>query len=128
MSHYFFTIQVADETATELPQRPLRSSKDGTPTGRTSAQSNEMNKLAKSASNASANTMTSLADQWHSVRSTAGSRTATEDETLMHSCADTLVGDDDLHSLTDTLNDPRDLGSDDEFFSEMLPRDMNRQQ
>merc|ERR1719270_1433275 len=104
---------VADETATEtLPQRPLRGrsgSKDGTPvTGRTSQQS--MNKLTKSASGASANTMTSLADQWHSVRSTAGSRT--EDETLMHSCADTLVGDDVYPLVTESLNPPEILGSD----------------
>ena len=121
---------MADETATtDLPQRPLRrNSKDDSASGgqlgrpvsqQSSGQSSY--KIAKSASNASANTMSSLADQWHSVRSTADSTTL--DETIMHSCADTLVGDDDLHSLTDTLNDPRDLGSDDEFFSEMIPRD-----
>ena len=109
----------ADETATtagqDMPQRPLRrNSKEDC--GRISAPP-----LAKSGSAASANTMSSLADQWHSVRSV---KSTTDDETL-HSCADTLVGSDDMHSLADTLNDPRDLGSDDEFFSEMLPRDRN---
>ena len=121
---------MADETTpppTDCPQRPVRTTttQDSRPVSQQSASTGTGYKMAKSASNASANTMSSLADQWHSVRSNVDSTTL--DETLMHSCADTLVGDDDLHSLTDTLNDPRDLGSDDEFFSEMLPRDMNRQ-
>ena len=122
---------MADETTpppTDCPQRPVRTTtQDSRPVSQqsTGTSTGTGYKMAKSASNASANTMSSLADQWHSVRSNVDSTTL--DETLMHSCADTLVGDDDLHSLTDTLNDPRDLGSDDEFFSEMLPRDMNRQ-
>ena len=54
-------------------------------------------------------------------------RTTTDDDTL-HTCmdtslADTLVGSEDLHSCADTLNDQ--IGSDDEYFSEMLPRDRN---
>lgn len=94
-----------------------------TPTGRSPDPAG--NKLAKSASGASANTMTSLADQWHSVRSTLP-RSTTDDDQTLHTCHDdTLVGSDDLHSLSDTLNDPRDLGSDDEFSLEMLPRDRN---
>ena len=130
---------MADATAEppELPSRPQRSrdaSLDRTaqpkPPSRTGSRSSSrqgVHKLAKSASGASANAslMSSLVDNWHSVRSTLG-RSTTDDDPTMHSCGDdTLVGDDDLHSLTDTLNDPKDLGSDDEFYSEMLPRDRN---
>lgn len=96
--------QVADETAE--PSRPQRrNSKDSIG-------------LAKSGSAA---TMSSLADQWHSVRSTLP-RSTTDDDQTLHTCADdTLVGSEDLHSISDTLNEG--LGSDDEFSLEMLPRD-----
>jgi hypothetical protein len=116
------------------PVRPLRrnskepsSERGPTPQGRLSrsASGTSRNKLAKSASGTSANTISTL-DQWHSVRSTMP-RSTTDDDTTLHSAADTLVGSDDLHSCADTLNDPHDLGSDDEheYFSEMLPRDRN---
>ena len=66
----------------------------------------------------------SMLDQWHSVRSTLNTRNTDEDTLYTAadtSMADTLVGSDELHSVADTLNDH----SDDEYFSEMLPRDRN---
>ncbi len=115
---------MADETALpaqeNVPKRPLRrNSKD--------ASVEVLNKLAKSGSGVSAGNasmMSSLAgDHWHSVRST---RSTTDDDQTLHTCADeTLVDSEDLRSMSDTLNDPRDLGSDDEFSLEMLPRDRN---
>jgi len=122
--------QLADETtppAISPPSRPeRRNSKDvGGDSGKLSrsASGNIKSGPPRPASSASANTV-SVVDQWHSVRST---RTTTDDDTL-HTCmdtslADTLVGSEDLHSCADTLNDQ--IGSDDEYFSEMLPRDRN---
>lgn len=108
----------------EGPTRPQRrNSKDVTPTGKSPVPSTGGKGLARSGSGASANTMTSLADQWHSVRSTLP-RSTTDDDQTLHTCHDdTLVGSDDLHSMSDTLNEG--LGSDDEFSLEMLPRDRN---
>lgn len=122
-----------DQASPTPPPRPLRGNSREISSEKMPEQNlaNSPNKLAKSASGTSANTMSSLAEQFHSVRSHAGTiRSTTEDdqtlhscaETLdqtLHSCADTLVGEDDLHSLADTLNDH----SDDEFFDQMLPPD-----
>ena len=120
-----------DQSMATPPSRPIRGNSRELSTEKMQnspkplAQMQPSNKLAKSASGTSANTMSSLAEQFHSAAGTL--RSTTEDDQTLHSCADTLVGDDDLHSLTDTLNDPRDLGSDDEFFSDqMLPRDPTR--
>ena len=122
-----------DQSMATPPSRPIRGNSRELSTEKMqnvvanspSSQQPPTNKLAKSASGTSANTMSSLAEQFHSAAGTL--RSTTEDDQTLHSCADTLVGDDDLHSLTDTLNDPRDLGSDDEFFSDqMLPRDSTR--
>jgi len=114
---------VADETTPPTnqerpPSRPSRSrrnSQDPEATGRLSRSGSGRQgaKLAKSGSGSSATTMTSLADQWHSVRSTMPKSTTDDD---------TLVDPDDLHSCADTLNDQP---SDDEFTLEMLPRDRN---
>merc|ERR1711981_1097195 len=128
------TVSSHDQNMATPPSRPIRGNSRELSTEKMqnvvanspSSQQPPTNKLAKSASGTSANTMSSLAEQWHSVRSTAGTtlRSTSDDDQTLHSCADTLVGEDDLHSCTDTLNDPRDLGSDDEFFSDqMLPRD-----
>ena len=121
-----------DQSMATPPSRPIRGNSRELSTEKMQnspkpleTQMQPGNKLAKSASGTSANTMSSLAEQFHSAAGTL--RSTTEDDQTLHSCADTLVGDDDLHSLTDTLNDPRDLGSDDEFFSDqMLPRDPTR--
>ena len=124
--------QSAPVSAPARRQRSRDASLDRSQQPKAPSRSNSRqggNKLSKSASGASANAsmMSSLADQWHSVRSTLGGKSATtDDDPTMHSCGDdTLIGDDDLHSLTDTLNDPKDFASDDEFYSEMLPRDRN---
>merc|ERR1712223_1767501 len=98
--------------------------------GQSFANDSPGNRFSKSASGTSSNTMSSLAEQFHSVRSTAGTlRSTSDDDQTLHTCEDTLVGDDDLHSCTDTLNAPRDLGSDDEFFTDqMLPHDPRNSQ
>jgi len=134
-----FDQSVSEQDQATPPSRPVRersSREKSTPEILQPPQNlanSPVNRLAKSASGTSANTMSSLAEQYHSVRSTAGTlRSTSDDDQTLHTCEDTLVGDDDLHSCTDTLNDPRDLGSDDEFLGEytdqMLPHDPRNSQ
>jgi len=131
-----FDQSVSEQDQATPPSRPVRErssreiSSEKLQPSQNLANDSPVNRLAKSASGTSANTMSSLAEQFHSVRSTAGTlRSTSDDDQTLHTCEDTLVGDDDLHSCTDTLNDPRDLGSDDEFFTDqMLPHDPRNSQ
>merc|ERR1712038_1735500 len=80
-----FDQSVSEHDQATPPSRPVRErssreiSSEKLQPSQNLANDSPVNRLAKSASGTSANTMSSLAEQFHSVRSTAGTLRSTSD-------------------------------------------------